>query len=87
MRRCGWPERKWLVAAGVGVREIMPVSDIDIQRAAQLWVQQYGSLAVARACGMVEAMRKKSDQDGADVWLRIIVAIGTSGEPPTGARH
>lgn len=24
---------------------------------------------------------------GADVWLRIIVAIGTLGEPPTEARH
>ena len=32
---------------------------------------------------MVEAMRRKGDKDGADVWLRIIVAIGTPGEPPT----
>jgi hypothetical protein len=36
---------------------------------------------------MVEAMRKKGDKDGADVWLRIIVAIGTLGKPPTAARH
>jgi hypothetical protein len=33
---------------------------------------------------MVVAMRKKGDEDDADVWLRIIVAIG---EPPIGARH
>jgi hypothetical protein len=36
---------------------------------------------------MVEAMRTKGDEDGADMWLRIIVAIGTLGDPRTGARH
>jgi hypothetical protein len=35
---------------------------------------------------MVETMREKGDHDGADLWLRIIVAIGTLGEP-TAARH
>ena len=34
---------------------------------------------------MVEVMRKKGDADGADVWLRIIVAIGALAEPPGGA--
>jgi hypothetical protein len=36
---------------------------------------------------MVETMRKKGDKDGADVWLRIIVAIGTLCEPSTEARR
>ena len=36
---------------------------------------------------MVEAMRKKGDEDGADAWLRISVAIGTLGDSPTAARH
>ena len=36
---------------------------------------------------MVEAMRKKGDEAGADTWLRIIVAITTLGTPPTEARH
>ncbi len=36
---------------------------------------------------MVETMRKKGDNDGADVWLRIIVAIGDPGTPPSQARH
>lgn len=36
---------------------------------------------------MVETMRKKGDKDCADVWLRIIVAIVTLGEPPIEARH
>jgi hypothetical protein len=36
---------------------------------------------------MVEQMRKKGDKDGANTWLRIIVAIGDLGTPPTEARH
>jgi hypothetical protein len=31
---------------------------------------------------MVEKMRRRGDTDGADTWLRIIVAIGTLGTPP-----
>ena len=36
---------------------------------------------------MVEEMRRKGDEAGADVWLRIILAVGTLGTPPTDARH
>ena len=36
---------------------------------------------------VIETMREKGDEDGADVGLRIIVAIGTLGEPPSAARH
>jgi hypothetical protein len=43
--------------------------------------------AVAKARERVANMWKKGDKDGADTWLRIIVAIGTLGEPPTEARH
>jgi hypothetical protein len=43
--------------------------------------------AIAKAREMVETMRKKGDEDGAELWLRIIVAIGTLGQPPTVARH
>ena len=32
-------------------------------------------------------MRRYGAHDGADTWLRIIVAIGALGEPPTKARH
>jgi hypothetical protein len=41
--------------------------------------------ATAKAREMVEAMRRKGDEEGADTWLRIIVAIGTLGDPPTDA--
>ena len=62
----------------------MPPSDHDVQRQAHLWLQLCGDAATAKAREMVETMRKK---DGADTWLRIIVAIGTLGTPPTDARH
>jgi hypothetical protein len=65
----------------------MPVSDLDIQRAAHLLIAQYGDDAVAKAREMVEAMRQQGDMEGVDTWLRIIVAIGTLGTPPPDSRH
>jgi hypothetical protein len=67
--------------------EAMPVSDLDIRRAAHLWIDQHGDAATAKAREMVAQMRAKGDADGADTWLRIIAAIGTLGAPPTGARR
>jgi hypothetical protein len=65
----------------------MPPSELDITRAAHLLIQQHGDEATARARARVEEMRRRGDTEGADVWLRIIVAIGTLGTPPTDARH
>ena len=65
----------------------MPVTDPDIHRLAHLWIQKHGQQATAKAREMVEQMREKGDHEGADTWLRIIVAIGTLGTPPTGSRH
>jgi hypothetical protein len=65
----------------------MPPSDHDIQRTAHLWVQQHGDKATAKAREKVEKMRRRGDAEGADVWLRIIVAIGTLGTPPSNTRH
>jgi hypothetical protein len=45
------------------------------------------SSKTAKAREMVERMRHKGDHDRADTWLRIIVAIGELGKPPTEARH
>jgi hypothetical protein len=36
---------------------------------------------------MVEEMRRKGDNEGTDMWLRIIVAISELGEPLKEARH
>ena len=65
----------------------MAASDLDIHRAARLWIQQHSEHATAKAREMVEQMRRKGDQDGADMWLRIIVAIGALGTPPTDAKR
>jgi hypothetical protein len=65
----------------------MPPSDLDIARTAHLLIQQHGDEATAMARRKVEEMRRKGDTDGADIRLRIIVAIGTLGTPPTDARH
>lgn len=59
----------------------MSLSDLDIARAAHQWIAQHGDDANAKVREMVEAMRE---------WRLgrcIIVAIGTLGAPPTGARH
>ena len=65
----------------------MPTSDFDVQRTAFVFIQLHGDEATAKAREMVEQMRRKGDNDGADKWLRIIVAIGELGKPPTEARH
>jgi len=57
----------------------MPPSDLDIAQTAHQWIALHGDAATAKAREMVEPMRKKDDKDGADVWLRIIVAIGMLG--------
>jgi hypothetical protein len=65
----------------------MPISDFDIQRLAHLFIQLDGEHAIVKARNMVDEMRRKGDHDGADKWLRIIVAIGKLGEPRADARH
>jgi hypothetical protein len=53
----------------------MPFSDLFIHRFAHLFVQLHGEEATERARAMVEQMRGKGDQDGADNWLHIIEAM------------
>jgi len=65
----------------------MSVPDLEIQRLAHQLIHRHGDMATAKAREMVEEMRRKGDGEGADRWLRIIVAIGELGEPPTEARH
>jgi hypothetical protein len=65
----------------------MPPSEVDIARSAHQWISLHGDAATAKSREMVETMRKKGDEDGADTWLRIIVVIGNLGAPPSAARH
>jgi hypothetical protein len=70
-----------------GKSEHRVISNLDIHRSAHLWIQMHGDNATAKAREMVEELRRKGDKEGVDVWLRIIVAIGNLGDPPTEARH
>jgi hypothetical protein len=60
----------------------MTVSDLDILRAAHLHLERYGDQAVAKAREMVRTLKERGDNDGADTWLRIIVAIETMRQEP-----
>ncbi len=62
----------------------MSVSDLDIFRSAHLWLEQHGDAAVPKAREMAAALRDKGDVDGADLWLRVIVAIEDAGTRPGG---
>ena len=63
----------------------MTPSDLEIVRSATLFLELHGEEAIAKARDMVRAMRERSDNDGADRWLRIIVAIGAMRQRASGA--
>jgi hypothetical protein len=65
----------------------MSVSDLDISRSAHLWIRQHGDQALAKAREMVEGMRRKGDEEGADTWLRILAAITTLGRLRSFVQH
>jgi hypothetical protein len=50
-------------------------------------ILQHGDRATADARKRVDDLSRKRDAEGADAWLRIIVAIGMLGTPPTDARY
>jgi hypothetical protein len=64
----------------------MTVSDLDILRAAHLHLDSSG-MATRRsrkAREMVRTLKERGDNDGADTWLRVIVAIETMRQEPSG---
>jgi hypothetical protein len=52
-------------------------ADLDVFRSANIWLSQHGDAAVEKARRRVTELQAAGDRDGADVWLRIIVAIET----------
>ncbi len=50
-------------------------SDLDIYRAANLLVKQYGEDAPIHAAMRADAMLDKGDLDGCAVWKRILRAV------------
>ena len=63
----------------------MTISDLDIFRSANLHLDQHGEQAVTKAREMVRIMKGRGDHDGADTWLRIIVALEAMQRGPDGA--
>jgi hypothetical protein len=63
------------------------VSDLEIYRTANLWLSQHGDVALVRARHRAAELQAIDDRDGADVWLRIIVAIETWGSDATSAHR
>ena len=59
-------------------------SDLDIFRTANLWAARHGDAAVEEARKMAREFQAAGDRDGADVWLRIIIAVETLLSPRTG---
>ncbi len=53
----------------------MMVSEIDVYRAANLLVKQYGTEAPFEAAMRADIMLERGDLDGQRVWLRILAAV------------
>ena len=47
-------------------------------------LERHGDQAVTKAREIVRTLKARGDDDGADTWLRIIVAIETTRQEPSG---
>ena len=62
--------------------------DIDIYRAAKLYIDQHGDQAVLQAAMRADALLDTGDMDGAAMWRKIIKAIEVlQATEPVGALH
>ena len=50
-------------------------TDLDIIHSATMWLELHGDSAIPEARRLTTELRAKGDLDGADRWLKIIVAI------------
>ena len=60
----------------------MPISDLDIHRAANLIMKQHGNGAMAHAHSRIAELSAAGDAEGVIVWSRIAVAIEALGAAP-----
>ena len=61
---------------------VMTPSDLEIVRSATLFLELHGEEAIAKAR---DNMRERSDNDGADRWLRIFVEMESQQRRAIGA--
>jgi hypothetical protein len=59
----------------------MQASDDEVQRLAKLWFERHGDVAVSLARDMASEMQQSGNLAGADMWLRVIVALQELGKP------
>jgi hypothetical protein len=59
----------------------MPVSDLEIFQTAKLWADRHGDAAIEEARKMAAHFQQVGDRDGADVWLRTILALESLRRP------
>jgi hypothetical protein len=50
-------------------------ADLGVIHSATMWLELHGDNAIPEARRMAAEIRGKGDLDGADTWLKIIVAI------------
>lgn len=63
------------------------MDDIEINRSAKLYIDQYGVNASVRAAMTADAMLELGDLDGFNVWMRIGRAIEDMQAKNGGTRH
>ena len=63
-------------------------AEIDIYRAAKLYIDQHGELASFEAAMQADALLEKGDMEGSATWREIINAIEVmQATEPSGATH
>ena len=67
----------------------MPMTaNIDIYRAAKLYIDQHGDQAALQAAMQADALLEAGDMDGAATWRKVIKAIEVmQATEPSGAVH
>lgn len=63
------------------------ISDLDIWRAANLIINQYGVDAEIEAARKADLMLERGDRDGQLVWMRVTRAIVALTATPLGRPH
>jgi hypothetical protein len=53
----------------------MPITDYDVRRAAQSYTDIYGPNALEKARERVLYFQKRGDSIGADMWIRVTIAL------------
>jgi hypothetical protein len=53
----------------------LPITDYDVRRAAQSYTDIYGPNALEKARERVLYFQKRGDSIGADMWIRVTIAL------------